>query len=105
MADEKSTGLDPVERPTTYDEDERDQATVLRQVLEHHPAVTFTRAELTRELTGGGLLHSGIDADGMERAVRELAGTGLLHAPCGEDGLLRPTRTAVRYFELSGGGF
>lgn len=104
MADEKSTGASSTRVLDTFEEDERDQAAVLREVLEHHPAVTFTRAELTRELTGGGL-RSGISADGMERAVRELAGTGLLHAPCGEDGMLLPTRTAVRYFELSGGGF
>lgn len=99
MADEKSTGPGAARCLTTFDEDERDQLAVLRQVLFLHPA-SLTRDELARELTGAGL-HPEIDADRMERAVRELAGTGLLHAPCGEDRLLRPTRTAVRYFELS----
>jgi hypothetical protein len=38
---------------TTYDEDDREQAAILRQVLELHPA-TLTMDELVREMTGGG---------------------------------------------------
>jgi len=102
MANEKSTAPGAARCPTTWDEDEREESAVLRQVLEYHPA-TLTRDELTREMTGGGSTAFG-DADAIERAVRELAATGLLYRP-GEDGMLRPTRAAVRYFELSGGGF
>lgn len=38
---------------TTWDEDDREQAAILRQVLELHPA-TLTMDELVREMTGGG---------------------------------------------------
>ncbi|MGN6664633.1 MAG: hypothetical protein ACTHK6_10585 [Solirubrobacterales bacterium] len=44
------------------------------------------------------------DVDRVDRAVRDLAAAGLLHRP-GKDETVRPTRAAVRYFELSGGGF
>ena len=87
---------------TTWDEDERDQRAVLREVLEHHPGA-FTQDELVRELTGGGSKRFG-ETDAIGRAVRELAGAGLLHRP-GEDGMIRPTRAALRYFELTRGGF
>jgi hypothetical protein len=100
MANEKSTAPGTTRCPTTWDGDEREEAAVLRQVLEQHPA-TLTRDELTREMTGGGSTSFG-DADALERAVRELAGAGLLHRP-GEDEMVRPTRAAVRYFELTGG--
>jgi hypothetical protein len=84
---------------TTYDEDERDQLAILRQVLLLHPA-SLTRSELVRELSGTG--QAVLSDDAAERAVRELAGTGLLHPPC-EAGRVLPTRAAVRYYELSGG--
>lgn len=84
---------------TTWDEDERDQRAVLRQVLELHPEA-LTRDELIRELTGGGSRQFS-DHDAVQRAVRDLAGAGLLHRPR-EDEMVRPTRAAVRYFELSG---
>jgi hypothetical protein len=87
---------------TTFDDDEREQRAVLRQVLEHHPAA-LTREELTREMTGGGST-AFADVDAVERAVRELAAAGLLHRP-DEDEMVRPTRPAVRYFELTDGGF
>jgi hypothetical protein len=102
MANEKSTAPGPTRRLTTYDEDERDQRAVLRLVLDHHPAA-LTRDELIRELTGGGSRQFS-DHDAVERAVRELAGTGLLDRP-GADEMVRPTRAAVRYFELTDGGF
>lgn len=99
MADCKSTdiGLSDV-----LNEDDRDQRTVLQQVLYLHPT-SLMQVELGRELTGAGLL-SVPDNDALDRAVRDLAGTGLLHPPC-EGGMVRPTRAALRYFELSGGGF
>lgn len=100
MADEKSTGTGAAGCLTTHDEDEREQAAVLRQVLELHPEA-LTQDELTREMTSGG--PSGFsDSDAVRRAVRDLAATGLLHR-LGEDEMVRPTRAAVRYFELSGG--
>jgi hypothetical protein len=85
---------------TTWEEDERDQRAVLRQVLEHHPDA-FTQGELIRELTGGGSKGSA-ETDAIGRAVKELAAAGLLHRP-GEDGIVRATRTALRYFELTEG--
>jgi hypothetical protein len=88
---------------TPFDEDERDQLAVLSQVLFLHPA-SLTRDELARELTGAGLQRV-LSADGLERAVRELAGTGLLHPPFEEGDAVLPTRSAVRYYELSGGAF
>jgi hypothetical protein len=100
MANEKSTAPGATSCLTTWDEDEREESAVLRQVLEYYPA-TLTQDELIREMTGGGST-AFTDADRVERAVRDLAATGLLHRP-GEDGILRPTRAAVRYSELTGG--
>jgi hypothetical protein len=85
---------------TTHDEDEREQAAILRQVLELHPA-TLTMDELVREMTGGGTRDFS-EFDAIQRGVRELAGTGLLHRP-GEDEMVHPTRAAVRHSELTGG--
>jgi hypothetical protein len=85
---------------TTWDEDDREQWALLRQVLELHPA-TLTQDELVRELNGGRPREF-CEVDRVERAIRELAGTGLLHSP-GEDEIVRPTRSALRFFELSGG--
>jgi hypothetical protein len=99
MANANPTEHGSAKYPTSYDED-ASEAAVLRQVLDHHPAA-LTRAELTREMTGGGST-AFTDADRVERAVRDLAGAGLLHRP-GEDEMVRPTRAAVRYSELTGG--
>ncbi|MFL5897627.1 MAG: hypothetical protein ACJ76D_04070 [Solirubrobacterales bacterium] len=85
---------------TTWEEDDREQAAILRQVLELYPA-TLTMDELVRETTGGGTREFP-EFDAIQRAVRELAGTGLLHRPS-EDELVRPTRAAHRYSELTGG--
>jgi len=85
---------------TNWDEDDREQWALLRQVLELHP-VTLTQDELVREMTSGGTREFP-EFDAIQRAIRELAGTGLLHRP-GEDEMVRPTRAAVRYFELTGG--
>lgn len=102
MATSNPTGPSDSRHLTTWDEDEQVEAAVLRQVLELQPDV-LTQEELIRELTGGGS-KAFSDVDAVERAVRDLAATGLFH-PLGEDELVRPTRAAVRYFELSGGGF
>lgn len=102
MATSNPTGPSDFGHLTTWDEDDREQRAVLRQVLELQPDV-LTQEELIRELTGGGS-KAFSDVDAVERAVRDLAATGLFH-PLGEDGMVRPTRAAIRYFELSGGGF
>lgn len=73
----------------TAREDYRDQAAVLRQILDLHPE-PLTLAELTREMT-----HDSTDfqeRDRIERAVRDLIGGGLLHL-VGD--LVLPTRAAV----------
>jgi hypothetical protein len=57
--------------------------------------------ELVRELNGGRRREFS-ETDWVERAVRELAGTGLLHRP-GEEEMVNPTRSALRYFELTEG--
>ncbi|HSS42715.1 MAG TPA: hypothetical protein VLK37_09250 [Solirubrobacterales bacterium] len=97
MASEKSTAPGAARRLTTYDEDEREQLAVLRQVLQLHPEA-LTLSELIRELTGGGSKPF-MDVDAVERAVHELVGTGLFHC-LGEDEAVRPTRAAVRLYDL-----
>jgi len=94
-------GAGDVPAITTWEEDEREQRALLRQVLELHPA-TLTQDELIREITGGGSREFA-EFDAAQRAVRDLAATGLLHRP-GEDETVRATRAAVRFFELGGGG-
>jgi hypothetical protein len=81
---------------TTHDEDDRDEAAILRLILELHPA-ELTLDELNREITGGSRAFRELDA--TQRAVRDLAGSGLLHRP-GEDEMVRPTRAAVRLYDL-----
>jgi hypothetical protein len=61
---------------TTAAEDTRDQAAVLRHVLDLHPE-TLTLDELMREMVG--VSPSGSEEDGIGRAVRDLAAVGLLH--------------------------
>lgn len=95
MADTNPTGLGTAKCPTTFDEDEREEAAVLRQVLELHPDV-LTRDELIREMTGGGPKGFS-DVDALERAIRQLAGTGLLHQ---NGDVIRPTRAAVNFAAL-----
>jgi hypothetical protein len=98
MADENPTGTGEATCRTNYEEDRREQAAVLRHVLDLHPALTLTRPELIRELTAGRS-PSFSDSDAIERALRDLIATGLLH-PLGEDGMVRPTRAALRCWEL-----
>lgn len=97
MADSNPTGPGTAKCPTTHDEDEREEAAVLRRILEIHPGA-LTQAELIRELTGGGSKTFSA-ADAVQRAVRDLAAAGLLHRP-GEDETVRPTRAAVRLYDL-----
>lgn len=83
-----------------HEEDDQQEAAVLRRVLESHPDA-FTKAELFRAMTfGGSTEFSEVDAN--KRAVRDLAAAGLLH-PLGDGEFVRPTKAALRYFELSGG--
>lgn len=91
-------GADDGLATTTWDEDNREQWTVLRQVLELQPT-TLAQDELIREINCGRP-RSFAEVDRVERAIRELAGTGLVHRP-GEDEMVKPTRSAIRYFELS----
>jgi hypothetical protein len=84
--------------PAITDEDDREQAAILRRVLELDPAA-LTLDELVREMTGGGTREFS-EFDAIQQAVRELAGSGLLHRP-GEGEVVRPTRAAVRYSELT----
>lgn len=94
----KGAGDEPV--IANHDEDEREEAAVLRRVLELDPAA-LTQDELVRDLTGGGT-RDFAEFDATQRAVRDLAGSGLLHRP-GDDEIVRPTRAALRFSELIGG--
>jgi hypothetical protein len=97
MANSNPTGPDTPECLTTHDEDEREEAAVLRRVVEIYPE-TLTQDELIRELTGGRS-KAYPEADAVQRAVRDLAAAGLLHRPS-EDEVVRPTRAAVRLYDL-----
>jgi hypothetical protein len=79
---------------TNAEEGARDQAEVLREVLEVYPA-TMTLEELVRELTVASAEFS--EQDRIQRAVRELTAGGLLHRI---GGLVLPTRAAVNYHAL-----
>jgi hypothetical protein len=74
---------------TTAEQDDRDQAAVLREILFIYPEA-FTLEELIRERTIASAEFS--DRDRIERAVRDLIATGLLHR-VGD--LVLPTRAAV----------
>jgi hypothetical protein len=84
------------ERATsTADRDDRDQAAVLREVLNIYPEV-LTLEELDRELTFASDAFS--DHDRIERAVRDLTRMGLLHQV---GPLVLPTRTATAFNRLA----
>lgn len=100
MASENPTGPGTAKCLTTDEEDKREQAAVLRRVLEIHPQ-TLTQNELIRDLTGGGSKEFH-EIDAVGRAVLELAAAGLLHR-LGDEEIVRPTRAALRYFELAEG--
>lgn len=92
MANENPTGQGATERLTTAEQDDRDQAAVLQQLLFIYPE-PITRGELVREMT-----LAGTEPDWVERAIRDLAASGMLHRR--DDDLLIPTRAAVRAFAL-----
>jgi hypothetical protein len=94
MADENPTGAGAAERLTTADQDDRDQAAVLREVLYIYPEV-LTLDELARELTFASDAFG--DHDRIERAVRDLTRVGLLHQV---GPLVLPTRTATAFNRL-----
>ena len=82
-------------RATTLDDDDRAQASVLREVLWMHPE-PITLAELTREMTVASDKFG--DRDRIERAVRDLIAGGLLYKR--DDDFVIPTRAAVRFYTL-----
>jgi len=86
---DKPIGAGDESAATTAQLDYRDQARVLRTILDLHPE-PLTLAELTREMTIDSTDHG--ERDRIERAVRDLIGGGVLHL-VGD--LVLPTRTAV----------
>jgi len=80
--------------PTTTDQDDRDQAAVLHEVLFIYPEV-LTLDELARQLAFGS--DAFVQRDRIERAVRDLGGAGLLQQV---GPLVLPTRTAVVFNQL-----
>jgi hypothetical protein len=94
MADENTMGAGAAERLTTADQDDRDQAAVLREVLYIYPEV-LTLEELARELTFASDAFG--QHDRIERAVRDLTRVGLLHQV---GPLVLPTRTATAFNRL-----
>jgi hypothetical protein len=95
MADDNPTGAGAAERLTTADQDDRDQAAVLREVLYIYPEV-LTFEELARELTFASDAFGQLDR--VERAVRDLTRVGLLHQV---GPLVLPTRTATAFNRLA----
>ena len=79
---------------TTAAEDVRDQAAVLRHVLDLHPE-TLTPDELMREMADVSPGFS--EEDGIRRAVRDLAAVGLLHH---EGRRVFPTRSALVFQDI-----
>ena len=90
----KPSGAHDERATTTADQDDRDQAAVLREVLFIYPEV-LTLDELARQMSfasdGFG------QRDRIERAVRDLARAGLMHQV---GPLVLPTRTAVVFARL-----
>lgn len=94
MADENPMGPGVSGRPTTAEEDLREERRVLREVLTIYPE-SLTLDELIRELTAGSPEFS--DQDAIERAVRDLTAGGLIYR-AGD--LVLPTRAAVNFHSL-----
>lgn len=92
---DKPSGAGHERATTTADQDDRDQAAVLREVLYIYPEV-LTLEELARELTFA--LDSFGERDRVERAVRDLTRVGLLHQV---GPLVLPTRTATAFNRLA----
>jgi hypothetical protein len=91
---DKPIGAGDDRASTTASEDTRDQAAVLRHVLDLYPE-TLTLDELMREMVG--VSPSGCEEDGIRRAVRDLAAVGLLHH---EGRRVIPTRAALVFHSL-----
>ena len=94
MHDKPSSARDE-RATTTAAQDDRDQAAVLREVLDLYPEV-LTVDELDRQLAFGSDAFA--QHDRVERAVRDLTGAGLLHQV---GPLVLPTRTAVVFNRLA----
>src|SRR4051794_15921677 len=95
MANENPTGPVATKRLTTLDDDDRTQASVLKEVLWMYPE-PITLAELTREMTVASAEFG--EQDRIRRAVRDLIASGLLYKR--DDDLVIPTRAAVRFYTL-----
>jgi hypothetical protein len=95
MANENPTDPGRSGRPTTADQDDRDQASVLRKILFIYPE-PITLAELIRERTIASTDFA--ERDRIERAVRDLIAAGLIYPR--EDDLVLPTRAAVNFHAL-----
>jgi len=92
---DKPSGAGNERATTTADQDDRDQASVLREILFIYPE-PITREELIREKTI--VSDDFAERDRIERAIRDLTAIGLLHRR--DDDLLIPTRAAVRAYVL-----
>ncbi|HMI81518.1 MAG TPA: hypothetical protein VK480_06995 [Solirubrobacterales bacterium] len=91
---DKPSGARDEHATTTADQDDRDQAAVLREVLFIYPEV-LTLDELARHMAFASEVFGWRDR--IERAVRDLAGAGLMHQV---GPLVLPTRTAVVFARL-----
>jgi hypothetical protein len=91
---DKPNGAGHGRAATTAAEDIRDQAAVLRHVLDLYPE-TLTLDELMREMVGTSPESS--EEDGIRRAIRDLAAVGLLHH---EGRRVIPTRAALVFHNL-----
>jgi hypothetical protein len=92
---DKPSGARDERATTTADQDDREQAAVLREVLFIYPEV-LTLDELARQLTFGSDAFA--QRDRIERAIRDLTGAGLLHQV---GPLVLPTRTAGVFERLA----
>jgi hypothetical protein len=94
MATKNPTGQGAGEPPTPAQQDLRDQAVVLTQVLSNWP-VHLTVDDLVREITTDPKDFA--ERDHVERAVRDLAGVGLLHR---QGKLVLASRAAIHFNRL-----
>jgi hypothetical protein len=92
---DKPRGADSEGASTTAEQDDRDQAAVLREVLFIYPEV-LTLDELARQLNFAS--DALAERDRIERAVRDPTAVGLLHQV---GPLVLPTRSAVVFHQLA----
>jgi hypothetical protein len=94
MADENPTGKSAAEPPTPAEQDLRDQAVVLAQVLSNWP--THLRlSDLVREIASDP--RDFAERDKVERAVHDLVAAGLVFR-C--ESVALPTRAALHFNRL-----